>query len=110
MPPRVQRADLAIVGGLLLAIGAAQFHWQAKLDDVINDATYLELANSIAAHRPYGFDFRLGPLFPPGFPLILAGIYAVFGRAEIVLMRSMTVFFILGLGANYLLLRRVAGR
>jgi hypothetical protein len=99
-----------LIGALLLAIGIAQLHWQVKWGDVISDAYYIELGNSIAAHRPYGFDFKVETLIPPGFPLIIAGIYAVFGHAQIFLARSMTVFFILGLGANYLLIRREAGQ
>src|SRR5262249_28758980 len=68
----VGRFDLA-VGGLLVGIGALQFAFcQAGTAFYTGDTSYLELARSIVAWRPYGFDFRPETMLPPGFPALLA--------------------------------------
>ena len=73
----VGRFDLA-VGGLLVGIGALQFAFcQAGTAFYTGDTSYLELARSIVAWRPYGFDFRPETMLPPGFPALLALFSAV---------------------------------
>jgi hypothetical protein len=104
------RFDLA-VGGLLVGIGALQFAFcQAGTAFYGGDTSYLELARSIIARRPYGFDFRAETMLPPGFPALLALLEVAVGESHLRLVRAMVITTTVAFLVAYLLLRRTNGR
>src|SRR5215470_5447853 len=106
----VGRFDVA-VAGLLVVIGALQFAFcEAGAAFHGGDTTYLELARSIIAWRPYGFDFRAETMLPPGFPALLALLQLAVGESHLRLVRAMVVATTLAFLLAYWLLRRTLGR
>jgi hypothetical protein len=106
----IGRFDLA-VGGLLVVIGALQFAFcQAGTAFYSGDTSYLELARSILAGRPYGFDFRAETMLPPGFPALLALLQLAVGESHLQLVRGMVIATTLAFLVAYALLRRTHGR
>src|SRR5215470_1512439 len=106
----VGRFDVA-VAGLLVVIGALQFAFcEAGAAFHGGDTTYLELARSIIAWRPYGFDFRAETMLPPGFPALLALLQLAVGESHLRLVRAMVLATTLAFLLAYWLLRRTLGR
>ncbi len=100
-----------IVYGLILVFCALQFAFCLRSVRVYDgDATNAELARSIIEKRPYGFNGKLETRFPPGFPLILAGISLVTGFNYGAMVRAIIIFTVLGFIASYQVLRREEGR
>src|SRR5215467_14971279 len=105
----VSRFDLA-VAGLLAVIGALQVAFcQAGTAFYTGDTSYLELARSIIAWRPYGFDFRAETMLPPGFPALLALLQLAVGESHLRLVRAMVIATMLAFLLAYWLLRRTLG-
>jgi hypothetical protein len=106
----IDRFDLS-VGALLVVMGALQFAFcEAGTSFHGGDTTYLELARSIIAWRPYGFDFRAETMLPPGFPALLALLQLAVGESHLRLVRAMVVATTLAFLLAYWLLRRRLGR
>jgi hypothetical protein len=103
------RVDVIVLAGILAA-GVVYF-WLSQRGSLFysGDIVYLDLAHSIL-HRSYAFNHRFETMLPPGFPAVLALVIAVFGDSHAVMVRTMTLFTMMGLGVSYLLLRRAEGR
>lgn len=103
-------ADLA-VHALIAALGALQLLLTRRLPDFyLGDVAYFDLARSIVEHGTYARNFRPETMVPPGFPLMLAGIWAIAGGGYTILLRAVMVSGTLGFMASYELLRRQQGR
>jgi hypothetical protein len=107
---KADRLDFVVVG-LLVVIGALQCVFcQAGTAFYSGDTSYLELARSIIARRPYGFDFRAETMLPPGFPALLALLQLAVGESHLRLVRAMVIVTTVAFFVTYLLLRRAYGR
>lgn len=73
------------------------------------DTIYIEIARSIIVRGTYKIDFN-DVMYPPGFPALLALLWAMLGESHELLVRSMALFETLALLASYRLLRREVGR
>jgi len=102
-------ADVAVYTFILL-IGAFQLTHYLHTPDFMNDVTYPDLARSILDHGSYKIRLLPETTFPPGFPLILAGVGSFIGFSPAALFAVIAVSAMLGLIAAYELLRRVEGR
>src|SRR5262249_26849695 len=87
----VLRPHLAyvVVCALLLCLGALPFFLYPRAGDLISDATYYELARSLADEGWYGFNSRTETMLPPGFPAVIALLRFYFGDSYAVFIRSM---------------------
>src|SRR5215467_14348463 len=102
---KFDRFDLGFAG-LLAFLGAMQCAFCVPGADFYGgDTSYLELARSIIAHRPYGFDFRVETMLPPGFPAMLALLELAFGESHVRLVRVMVIVTMVSLLVAYFLLR-----
>jgi hypothetical protein len=99
------------VGAALLALGVFQVATVLRVESYLGDSSaYIGLARSIAERHAYDFDFRPHTIYPPGFPLILAGLGALAGRIEYdSLIRFLPLFGTLALAVWYAVLKRIAG-
>jgi hypothetical protein len=91
-------------------LGALPFFLYPRAGDLISDATYYELARSLADDGWYGYNSRTETMLPPGFPAVIALLRFCFGDGYAVFIRSMAVFATLALLATYALFRREVGR
>ena len=81
-----------------------------RVESYKNDPSlYQQLAHNLLAGEGYVFDGHPHTVYPPGFPLLLAGIGALFGDSFAVYVRAMPVIGAIGLGLVWLLLRRLEG-
>lgn len=81
------------------------------VEDIAPDSsTYQGLARSLAHSGSYQFNFAPHIQYPPGLPLLLAGIGSVFGEDHCVYLRAMTVFSMFALLATYGFLKQEHGR
>src|SRR5262252_5404438 len=107
---KADRLDV-VVAGLLVVIGALQCVFcQAGTAFYSGDTSYLELARSIIARRPYGFDFRAETMLPPGFPALLALLQLAVGESHLALVRAMVISTTLAFLTAYFMLRRTHSR
>jgi Dolichyl-phosphate-mannose-protein mannosyltransferase len=97
-----------LVYASVVALGVMQYCLCVRVDDFVNDTTYFELARSLVERSAIPASIRT--LYPPGFPLIVASVGAVFGWSPRALIRIEPFFFTLGVIAAYELLRRPYGR
>lgn len=91
----------------------AFFHFFANLriEDYSSDSSlYIGLSRSILEKCAYEFNFESHTHFPPGFPLILAGLSWVFGNHYVVFIRALAVIGMLALLASYHLLCRTENK
>ena len=103
--------DLAFLALVVVGFGAFQFFLvQRGAEFSSGDMTYLELARSFVEGHTYGFNFRPETMIPPGFPMVMALFYAVFGPSHLVFIRVVTVFGTAGFILTYMLIRHEEGR
>jgi hypothetical protein len=95
---------------LLIAMGAMQLILCCRATDIVPDATYFELAKSIAHGAPYGFNFKPETMLPPGFPYLLALLIVTLGSNFVALVRTMAISTTLALIFVYELLRERQNR
>jgi 4-amino-4-deoxy-L-arabinose transferase-like glycosyltransferase len=75
-----------------------------------DSSIYISLAHNILASGRYEFNYTPHTQYPPGFPLVLAGLSLLTGQAAYsVFVRFMPVFSSLALVVWYFVLRRAAG-
>lgn len=87
------------------------FFTNIRIEDYGADSSiYIGLASSILQKGTYEFNFAPHTFYPPGFPLLLALISAVFGSSYITFVRAMAVIDMLALFASYRLLRQMESR
>ncbi|HEY1374909.1 MAG TPA: glycosyltransferase family 39 protein [Candidatus Binatia bacterium] len=94
-----------VMYGMLLAIGALQFAFALRNEDIIYGMPNFELARSLLEKSFYGYNFTPETVYPPGFPAILALVCATAGCSHAVLLRSGIISSILGMIVSYELLR-----
>src|SRR5271167_821541 len=97
-----------LVYASVVALGVMQYCLCVRVDDFVNDTTYVELARSLVERSTIPASIRT--LYPPGFPLIVASVASVFGWSPRALIRIEPFFYTLGVIAAYELLRRPYGR
>src|ERR1700676_394848 len=107
---RLSRLDVAVLLSLLV-LGGFQFFTVLKTESYLSDSSaYIGLARNILDTGRYEFNYRPHIVYPPGFPLILAGLSVLTGAATYdVFIRFMPVFGTIALMVWYLVLRRPAG-
>lgn len=91
----------------------ALFHFFANLriEDYSSDSSvYIGLSRSILDKGAYEFNFEPHTHFPPGFPLVLAGLSSVFGNDHVVFIRALAIMGMLALLACYHLLCRMENK
>jgi hypothetical protein len=106
---RIDRLDAA---ALAVLIAGFCFYWltAARAESFGSDtSTYYGLAQSLLFNHRYWFDFEPHTLYPPGFPLLLAGLMALGVQSFASLVKACIVGYFLGLAGVYLLLRRQRG-
>jgi hypothetical protein len=108
---RLGRSDAAIVL-FLLVLGGLQIATVQRLESYGADSSvYMGLAHNILATGRYEFNYIPHTVYPPGFPLLLACLSMLTGRASYeVFVRFMPVFSTLALIVWYFVLRRGEGR
>ncbi len=102
-------ADILVYVAILV-LGVLQFECCLRTPDVVNNATYIDLARSLVQTGSYQFDFRPETMLPPGFPALLAAVYWLGGSGVHILLRLMALCATGGIMVSYELLRRVEGR
>ena len=102
----------AVIVLLLLLLGLFQVATVQRLESYWADSSvYMVAAHNLRASGSYEFDYKLETVYPPGFPLLLAGISAVMGsESYLAYVRAMPVFTTLALVVWYFVLRRSQGR
>jgi hypothetical protein len=102
----------ALVVLLLLLLGAVHIAAVQRLENHIYDSSvYIVLARNILETGRYEFNFEPHTVYPPGLPVILAGVSLLTGRSGYdAYIRFISAFGTLGLVAWYFVLRRDAGR
>ncbi len=97
---------------LLLALGAFQVLTVQRVESFGADGSiYMVLAHNLRETGRYEFNYRPHTQYPPGFPLLLAGLSILTGRESYdVFVRFMPLFSTLALIAWYFVLRRGGGR
>ena len=96
---------------LILFLGVLQFFLCRRASDFVSgDVTYYELARSLLEKGWYGYNLRPETMLPPGFAVIVAGIWVCFCNSYEIFIRSMAVFATLFLCSTYGLLRRELGQ
>jgi hypothetical protein len=105
------KADVAIVL-LLVALGVFQVATVQRVESFGSDSSvYIVLAHNILKTGRYEFDFRPHTVYPPAFPLLLAGISMLTRRESYdVFVRFMPVFGTLALVTWYFVLRQTGER
>lgn len=94
-------------GAFLIVASIAYVVFAARVESHGSDtSTYFGLAQSLVRGDGYRFNFEPHTVYPPGYPLILAGLMTVVGESFATLVRVSAPFFLLGLGFVYLLVRR----
>ena len=72
--------------------GCLYWYFCSGVEDIAPDSsTYQGLARSLRDEGSYRFNFAPHAQYPPGLPLLLAGIGAVFGDVHIVYLRALAV-------------------
>jgi hypothetical protein len=100
-----------VICALVLCLGALPFVLYEKAPDYLHeDVNYLELAKSLLLDHSYINNFVSERVQPPGLPIILAGVCATLDCNHDTLIRTMPVFFALGLLVSYAVIRRQRGR
>ena len=72
-------------------------------------STYFELAKSIKNEHRYWFNFEPHTVYPPGFPLLLAGLMNLVGESFAELVKFAVAIGFLGIIGIYLLVRMQRG-
>jgi hypothetical protein len=80
-------------------------YWQPTWDS----ATYITLAKSLVSGDGYTYMGYDHTKYPPGFPLMLAPIVAMFGRSFLLMRCLEAACAVAAIGVAYALLRRAAG-
>lgn len=107
--PSFKSIDLAVYA-FLLVMGIFQFTHYPHFSDFMSDVTYPDLAKSILHHGTYQIRLMPETTFPPGFPVILAGVGLLGGLTPMALFGVVAVSTTLGLLVSYEFLRRLEGR
>jgi glycosyltransferase involved in cell wall biosynthesis len=98
-------AALAAVGCFVICAWAASAYRRA--DTYTTDSSYYQgLADNLASHKGYSFDFKPHTRYPPGFPAMLAVGGAVVGHEYTSYVRLMPLFGFLGLLAMFAIVSR----
>jgi 4-amino-4-deoxy-L-arabinose transferase-like glycosyltransferase len=105
MPKRSPAAWLFAVA-LLLLMTAVVDRWRPSFDGGI----YIALGRSLASGEGYRYLSHGYSKFPPGLPLLLAGLELLGGRSFFLMRAAMAVFAALAISLAYLLLREALPR
>lgn len=82
-----------------------------RVEDIAPDSsTYQGLAQSLRNFGTFHFNFAPHIQYPPGLPLLLAGVASVFGDDHHIYLRAMAVTATLGLWVTYAFLKQEEGR
>ena len=106
---RERRVDIAVYA-LILGVGALEIALHRRSDFYFDDYGYVERGLSLLRHHTHGFNGTPELVQPPGLPILIAAIAAVFGSSYPVLLSAMAVFCTAGLLVTYELLRREENR
>jgi hypothetical protein len=100
-----------LVGVLILCLGALSFFFIERAPGFVNDdVAFFDRADSLLHHFSYSSNFVRERVQPPGFPVILAVIYASADGTHNTMIRAMCVFITLGFLISYEIIRRQRGR
>jgi hypothetical protein len=107
---RIGKVDLAIVF-LLLILCVFQIASVQKVESFGSDSSvYIVLAHNLREVGQYEFNYERHTQYPPGFPVLLAGIETLVGNASYeVFVRFMPLFSTSALILRYFLLKRAEG-
>lgn len=81
-------------------------HWQPTWDSAI----YITVARSLVRGEGYAYMGYPHTKYPPGFPLLLTPIVALFGESFVVMRALVAGCAVASVGMAYVLVRRAAGR
>lgn len=91
-------------------IGVIYVITSARMESFGSDtSTYFGLAESLRTAHRYWFDFEPHRAYPPGYPLLLAGMMSLVGDDFSALVRLSVPIYFVGLLATYWLLRLQRG-
>jgi hypothetical protein len=100
-----------MVIGLVGAFAILYVWTAARLESYGSDtSTYFELARSLRHQHRYWFDFEPHTTYPPGYPLLLAGLMALAGETFTTLVRFSIPIYFAGLLGLYWLVTLLRGR
>ena len=108
--PPIEQKGRASYGALTaLAVGALSLLYlftAAKVESFGSDtSTYFGLAEALRHQHAYWFDFQPHTVYPPGYPLLLAGLMAIVGEGFAALVKASIPIYFLGLVAVYWLVK-----
>lgn len=106
-----QRPGHDVAAGVFLLVAAAAYVYSAaRVESYGSDTSmYFGLAQSLVHGEGYRFNFVPHTVYPPGFPLFLAGLMAVVGESFATLMRVNVPVLFVGLACIYGLIRSERG-
>ncbi len=99
-----------LVYTLILGFGTLAVLLHRRSDFYCDDYGYAERGMSMLRHGLHGFDGNPELVQPPGLPVIIAAISALFGSSYSILLGAMAVFGTAGLIVTYELLKREESR
>lgn len=92
----------AVALGLVLRVAALLF--LARFPFVGDERAYFDMTKQLLD------GVRFAPDWPPGLPCYLAPFLAIFGRAEVVAMAAMVLWYVAFCGVLFALVMRIGGR
>lgn len=97
---------------LLLILGIFEIATVQRIENPSSDSSvYMTLAHNIRETGRYEFNYRPHTVYPPGFPLLLAGISSLTGQEGYgVYIRVISIFGALAFVVWYFVLRNYSGR
>ncbi len=105
------RISVEFLTVLLLAfISCVYLYSTASIENYGSDtSTYFELAKSIRLDHKYRFNFEPHTMYPPGFPLLLAGLMSLVGESFHILVKSAILISFVALVGIYFLVKMQRG-
>lgn len=87
-----------IIPAWFIVVAGVQYLLTTSISPMVNadSAAYLGLARSLAAGEGYVFNGVPHVTYPPGFPLLLSPLVAVFGIDPVMIQRYIALWFVLG--------------
>jgi hypothetical protein len=105
-PMKVDRWVIVVLAGLTVLYTLTTATVESYGSDT---STYFELARSLRHQHRYWFNFAPHTMYPPGYPLLLAGLMTLAGETFGTLVKLVAPIYVAGLLGLYWFIRMIRG-